>query len=197
MSAQEYYIMTKNKKSTVWFEGENGEKFEQSIIMKPKPVENAFERKISINQTAVLDTLKNLNRQEKENEESITKIKENNTMSDKEKKTEIQKIKDSNIHKNDLMVLMYLIGKADFDNYVKVSQKEIADELGMRQPHVSRSFKKLRECGFISTDKQFIRLDLNFAWKGFGYKHKAEVGKKEIEDAIGKNHDFPDNLALA
>lgn len=40
-------------------------------------------------------------------------------------------------------VLMYLMGKLDFSNYLRITQTEIAKDLNMRQPHVSRAIKAL------------------------------------------------------
>lgn len=48
-----------------------------------------------------------------------------------------------------LNVLLKLFAKLDFDNYIRVSQKELAAELGMKDSHVSRAIRKLRELDII------------------------------------------------
>lgn len=93
------------------------------------------------------------------------------------------------------MLLLYLVGIADYSNYVKMSQKEIAEKLNKKQPHISRSIKKLREYGFLSTQYKGIRLHLDLAWKGHGYKHKMEKAMEEIEGRTDIN--IPDNNVIA
>lgn len=48
-----------------------------------------------------------------------------------------------------LNVLLYLLGHADPDGLVHVSQAQIANELGMQRTHVSRSIKELEEHDLI------------------------------------------------
>ena len=45
--------------------------------------------------------------------------------------------------------MLYLFSKLDFDNYIKVSQKELAAELDMKDANVSRAIRKLRELDII------------------------------------------------
>lgn len=47
-------------------------------------------------------------------------------------------------------VFAYLVGCLDFDNYLKVSQKDIAEELHMHVKAVSRAIKGLKELDVIS-----------------------------------------------
>lgn len=47
-------------------------------------------------------------------------------------------------------VFAYLVSKLDFDNYLKVQQKDIAEELRMQKSHVSRAMKGLAELDIIS-----------------------------------------------
>ena len=47
-------------------------------------------------------------------------------------------------------VFAYLVSKLDFDNYLKVRQKDIAEELRMQKSHVSRAMKGLAELDIIS-----------------------------------------------
>ena len=46
-------------------------------------------------------------------------------------------------------VFLYLLGKVDFENYLTISQKELSDELNMKQPNVSKAIKKLCELKII------------------------------------------------
>ena len=47
-------------------------------------------------------------------------------------------------------VFAYLVSKLDFDNYLKVQQKDIAEELHMHVKAVSRAIKGLKELDVIS-----------------------------------------------
>lgn len=49
-----------------------------------------------------------------------------------------------------LSILMYLIGKTDFENYVNITQKEISTELKIDQSNVSKAIKVL-------VDKKIIK----------------------------------------
>lgn len=46
-------------------------------------------------------------------------------------------------------VLFFLFGKLDFNNYLRISLKEIAELLNMQVAHVSRAMKKLKELEII------------------------------------------------
>lgn len=179
----------------VYFEDEFGEIYEQQVIEKNKPVGNDFKRTISNNQDYYIKIVMEDMEREKKNKEKSQAIRENATMSEKEKKAEIQKLAESNLHKTDLILLLYLIGKADYGNYVEISQKQIAKDLGKKQPHISRSIKKLREYGALSNQYKGIRLHLDMAWKGHGYKHKMEKAMEELESKT--NMEFPDNEVMA
>ncbi|WP_010625800.1 helix-turn-helix domain-containing protein [Halomonas sp. KM-1] len=179
----------------VYYEDEFGEIFEQEVIQKSKPVGNDFNRTISNNQDHYIRIVMEDIEREASIKKKCEELRGSSTMSDKEKKTAIQRLVDSNLQKTDLMLLLYLIGIADYGNYVKMSQKEIAEKLNKKQPHISRSIKKLREYGFLSTQYKGIRLHLDLAWKGHGYKHKMEKAMEEMESKAGVN--IPDNNSLA
>lgn len=179
----------------VYYEDEFGEIFEQEVIQKSKPVGNDFKRTISNNQDYYIKIVMEDIEREKKIKKKCEEIRGDSKMDDKKKKTAIQRLLDSNLHKNDLMLLLYLVGIADYSNYVKMSQKEIAEKLNKKQPHISRSIKKLREYGFLSTQYKGIRLHLDLAWKGHGYKHKMEKAMEEIEGRTDIN--IPDNNVIA
>ena len=54
-----------------------------------------------------------------------------------------------NLPNEQYRVFFVLLSKLDFDNYLRVSQTEIANELSMKQPHVSRAMKALCEKNVI------------------------------------------------
>ena len=46
-------------------------------------------------------------------------------------------------------VMLVLFGRLDFDNYLRIGLKEIAELLNMQVAHVSRAMKKLKELNII------------------------------------------------
>lgn len=90
-------------------------------------------------------------------------------------------------------VLLYLFSKLDFENFIQLSQMDIAEGLGMHKQHVSRAMKLL-------TGKQIIlegpkvgrskcyRLNPYYGWKG-KVKNLEEERRKQfqiIQGGIGK-----------
>ena len=72
-------------------------------------------------------------------------------------------------------VLMYLMGKLDFSNYLRVTQTEIARDLSMRQPNVSRAMRSLVELDIIAEgphigNAKTYRLNPYMAHKGRNQK---------------------------
>jgi len=68
-------------------------------------------------------------------------------------------------------VLLYLLGQLDFENYLHISQKDIADALGMQKQHISRAMKLLTAKGIVLDGPKVgrmktYRLSPNLGWKG-------------------------------
>lgn len=68
-------------------------------------------------------------------------------------------------------VLDYFFGKLDFENYLHVSQSEIADILGLQKSHVSRAVKILCDKKIILKGPKIgriitYRLNEYYGWKG-------------------------------
>lgn len=91
-----------------------------------------------------------------------------------------------NQHRKDLglegiVVFNALMARLDFENYIQVSQSDIADELEMKPSNVSRAVKKLIDHGFIKVGPKVGRsftyqLHPDLAWKG---KSKAHFSARE------------------
>lgn len=77
---------------------------------------------------------------------------------------------DKRLTGTDLRVMIHLLSVMDFENWVRVSQKSIAQACGVVQQKVSLSLKKLTECNYIDTAKMgsmnVYRINSNLAWKG-------------------------------
>lgn len=68
-------------------------------------------------------------------------------------------------------VLFKLFSRLDYDNYIRISQKEIADELGIRFQHVSNTIRYFIERGIITEGGRIgrnktYRLNPNIGFKG-------------------------------
>lgn len=79
--------------------------------------------------------------------------------------------KDDELTGADFRVLLHLFGQLDFENYLHISQKDIAEALGMQKQHVSRAMRLLiakdivldgPKTGRVKT----YRLNPNLGWKG-------------------------------
>lgn len=94
-----------------------------------------------------------------------------------------------NLPQEQMRVLMLMMGKLDFENWIRVSQAELADELGMKRPNVSKAIKLLVEKGILHKGPKVgnswtYRLDPYFGWKGKASKKKA--AEKTIREAKKK-----------
>jgi predicted transcriptional regulator len=86
---------------------------------------------------------------------------------------------------SDRRVLMALLCSATNDNKLMVSQKEIADRLGMEASNVTRCISRLVKFGFVVKEGrvghfQILSLHIQYFWRGDARKHKqmmAEMNK--------------------
>lgn len=103
-------------------------------------------------------------------------------------------LKTINQHRKDLglegiVVFNALMARLDFENYIQVSQSDIADELDMKPSNVSRAIRKLIAHGFIKVGPKVGRsltyqLHPDLAWKG---KAKAHFSAREKARQAGWN----------
>ena len=85
-----------------------------------------------------------------------------------------------------LRVLLYTMGRLDFENYIHLSQAEIARELGVKRPNVTTAVGALvrkrillqgPRVGRVST----LRLSPDLAWKGRYKNRVAELRRQSLE----------------
>jgi DNA-binding IclR family transcriptional regulator len=91
-------------------------------------------------------------------------------------------LKTINSHRKELgfegvVVFNALMARLDFENFIQVSQSEIAIELDMKPSNVSRAVKKLCDLGFIRRGPKVGRsttfqLHPELCWKGKPKKHQ-------------------------
>ena len=67
-------------------------------------------------------------------------------------------------------VLAVLLAITDFENWILVTQQEIADKTGIHRPDVTRTLKSLADKGLITIGKRgrqnVYRVNPKIAWKG-------------------------------
>ena len=78
----------------------------------------------------------------------------------------------------DLEVLFAMLEVLELENFLRVSQKSLAERLGMLQPHVSRSIGVLLKHGILLAGPKIgtsstYRLNPRFGWKGSGKAHQT------------------------
>jgi predicted transcriptional regulator len=81
----------------------------------------------------------------------------------------------------DFRVLFCLLRYMDFENWVQITQKSIAEETGIHQPNVAKSLKRLHEVGIIDIAKRgncnLYRINYDFVWKG---QYKNLLKQKKV-----------------
>ena len=110
--------------------------------------------------------------------------------------------KDKDIKGETHRVLWFIGGILDFENWVQLSITEIANELDLKQPHVSRAMKVLEEKEIIIRGPKVGRsyafmLNPNFGWKGKVKNLDNYRKQKEDEERQEKNRErYEKNLEL-
>lgn len=78
---------------------------------------------------------------------------------------------DQDLTKESLRVLMFLMARLDFENWVQVAQKEMSDKLGIKKQNISKAVLLLENKGIILRGPKVghsyaFRLNPYFGWKG-------------------------------
>lgn len=77
-------------------------------------------------------------------------------------------------------VLFKMLASAQVENYILLSQAEMADQIGMKRPSFARALKKLLEIGIVEAGpktgkSRSFKINPDFAWKGKGKRHIEEL----------------------
>jgi DNA-binding transcriptional ArsR family regulator len=93
--------------------------------------------------------------------------------------------KDKDLTGETLRVLMFLMARLDFENWIQITVTEIGKELELKQPNVSRAILLLEEKGIILRGPKVgrsyaFRLNPYFGWKG-KVKNLDDYRQKENE----------------
>ncbi len=92
-----------------------------------------------------------------------------------------------NLTGEQLRVLLYVMSKMEFENFLLITQKEVAEKLGLKTPNVSRAFKLLVEKGILiegarTGNVKSYKLDPNL-----GYKGKAKNLINDLRECADNN----------
>jgi hypothetical protein len=96
--------------------------------------------------------------------------------------------KDKSLSGRPMRVLTYMMGRLDWDNYITLSQVEIAGELDLHRQHVHAAIKLLVERGIIKRAEGWpfhsYRLNSTYGWK----VRQSTYGAPEDRGSTGRNH---------
>lgn len=92
---------------------------------------------------------------------------------------------DEDLTKEAFRILMFLMARLDFENWIQVTQKEISEKTNIKKSNVSRGISLLEQKGIILRSPKIgrsyaFRLNPHFGWKG-KVKNLNEY-RKEQED---------------
>jgi len=97
--------------------------------------------------------------------------------------------KDKELNGQTMRVFMLVLSELDFENYINIKQVEIAKQLEMHKPDVSKAMRLLVDKGIILKVKQGTttgyKLNPHYGWKGKVsnmHKETARIAKQRIVD---------------
>lgn len=101
--------------------------------------------------------------------------------------------KDDELKGESFRVLMYMFSKLDFENYIQLTQKDIAEALGMNKQHVSRAIRLLSSKKVVLEGPKVgrskcYRLNANYGWKG-KVKNLRQHLSLVAKSVVINNHD--------
>ncbi|NBI43990.1 hypothetical protein GVX76_11090 [[Haemophilus] felis] len=94
----------------------------------------------------------------------------------------------------DVVLISLLADKMQFGNQVAITQTALAKELGVKRQAVTRSFKKLKDCGLLLEDEfgnQFLNAQV--IAKGDLWEHKNNEEIYQMCLSAMKDRDLPKN----
>lgn len=80
----------------------------------------------------------------------------------------------------EMRVLLAVLAKLDFENYLLIGIADLAQEIGMQRPNVSAAIKRLEGLGVLMRGPKAgrsstFRLNPSFGWKGTASNHRAAL----------------------
>lgn len=85
-----------------------------------------------------------------------------------------------NLGYHGLRVFIALFGYLDYENYIKISQAKLGEELGMARQHISQAIKKLVQENILLEGPKVgravtYRLNPHVGWRGKSHEHHKAV----------------------
>jgi hypothetical protein len=100
---------------------------------------------------------------------------------------------DSDLTGEELKVLLKLLGRLDFENFLLINQSELAKSMGIQRTNVNRSIRRLLEMEILLEGPKVgplrtYRLNPTFGWKGSAKNHQnvVKLDKKKASKAPKK-----------
>lgn len=84
----------------------------------------------------------------------------------------------------DFKVLLTVCKYVNYGNVISLTQQNIADDLGIKQSQVSKSFKKLENAGVFYKNKSSLYLNPNYLAKGDLAKSKESEACKIVRNKL-------------
>lgn len=110
--------------------------------------------------------------------------------------TFIELAKDPELTLEPKNILLYMFGRLDFENFIQLSQKDIAEALGMHKSQVSEAIKLLARKQIILEGPKVgrskcYRLNPHYGWKGKvkNLENERRSHLRAIEGGLGKPQD--------
>ena len=88
----------------------------------------------------------------------------------------------------EISVLFELLSKLDFENWIRISQQTVAEDLNLDKSNVSRAFRKLIKAGIIEQNEDpwdrrrvTYRLNPSLGWRGEPKEWVEYAAEKDLE----------------
>ena len=107
---------------------------------------------------------------------------------------------DKDLTKESLRILMFLMARLDFENWIQITQNEIANTLDINKGNVSKAVSLLEAKDILLRGPKVgrsyaFRLNPNYGWKG-KVKNLDDYRQKEHEKECRRNQRQNINLSL-
>lgn len=95
----------------------------------------------------------------------------------------MQKLATANLGEQSHRVLLMLLARLDFENWINVSQAELARQLGMKRQNVNSAMRRLVAEGVVLEGPKVgghgtFRLDPGYGWKGAAKTHHEALRER-------------------
>lgn len=89
---------------------------------------------------------------------------------------------DRSLDGTDLRVYLYLVGLLDYENYIPMTQTQVAEQLRLRYQHLNRSVRKLVDREVLEEGPSIGRIRSYRLNPEYGYKGKVTNLQKTLQN---------------